>query len=347
MPATFKNAAVKVSVVIATYERADALRETLGSLIDQQYEDWEGIVVGDCCSPLTGEVVRSFGDPRFRYYRLPERCGEQSGPNSVGLAAARGRYVTFLNHDDLLFPDHFVRVVAAMPETGNGFVMSGAVTVIGASGTGVLGAPVIGILIRRPSFKAATPFLSDGLLEPSSSWLVDRQLAAAVGSWRPAAMLVRTPIQDWYLRAVRQGAQIIMLDQITTFYLADVSSVPSGLKLYQRSAEVNRAVFVWLRQVGADAARLEVSRQLELLRQSGKSPEPRGARHMARNAAANMAFPLFRRVGLDLGKLYLRARGHRKGVWLANVLRDRTGELLPPVRDLGELVADPERCRVF
>ncbi|MBI4455969.1 MAG: glycosyltransferase [Acidobacteria bacterium] len=70
MPATIKGNPPKVSVIVATYERADALRETLGSLIDQKYENWEGIVVGDCCGPANAEVVRSFGDPRLRYLYL-------------------------------------------------------------------------------------------------------------------------------------------------------------------------------------------------------------------------------------------------------------------------------------
>jgi glycosyltransferase involved in cell wall biosynthesis len=347
MPRTRVSAAGKVSVIVATYERTDALRETLGSLIDQQYADWEGIVVGDCCSPVTAEVVRSFGDARLRYYRLPERCGEQSGPNSVGLAAAQGRFVAFLNHDDLVLPDHFARMVAAMPTTGKGFVLSGAATVTGASGAGETAAPVIGKLVRRTGLNPAALFLSNILLEPSSSWLVDRRLAVEAGSWRPASTLVRTPLQDWYLRAVRRGADVVMLDPVTTLYLLDGVDAASGRTLYQRSADVNRTVLVWLRQVGADAARFEVSRQLDLLRKSGGSPEPAGTRHWVRNTAGTIAFPLFRRFGLDLGELYLRGRGYKKGEWIAALLRARTGEALSPVRDLGEWVANPDRCRVF
>lgn len=337
----------KISVVVATYHRADALRETLGSLIDQRHENWEGIVVGDCAELHTAEVVRSLGDPRIRYYRLPERFGEQSGPNSLGLAAAQGRYVTFLNHDDLILPDHFERMLAAMPPAGNGFVMGGAVTVVGATGTGGAAQPVFGNLVRPPGLKPVALFMLNFQVEPSSSWLVDRQLASAVGSWRPAAELMRTPIQDWHLRAVRQGARIILLDPITTFYLIDRPDLPPGTRLYDRSADVNRAVLAWIRRVGVEAARLEVRRQFDPQNVREGRRRSRSVGDTARNAAANVAFSLFRWSGLDLGALYLRVRGRRRGWWNEGTLPHRTGESVPRAPNLGELIGDPERCRVF
>ncbi|MGL4880992.1 MAG: glycosyltransferase family 2 protein, partial [Waterburya sp.] len=67
-----------VTLVIATYKRVEALRCTLTSLILQQYQDWTALVIGDCCSDETAEMIRSLGESRIKYYNFPERFGEQS-----------------------------------------------------------------------------------------------------------------------------------------------------------------------------------------------------------------------------------------------------------------------------
>ena len=74
--------------------------------------DWELIVVGDHCTDDTEAVVAGFADPRITWVNLPENAGEQSGPNNEGIRRARGRYLAFLNHDDLYFPDHLATSIA-------------------------------------------------------------------------------------------------------------------------------------------------------------------------------------------------------------------------------------------
>src|SRR5262245_20540828 len=100
--------APRVTFVIATYRRVDALRSTLQALLLQTHADWTALVIGDRCGEETAEAIRSFREPRIRYYNLPRRVGEQSGPNSAGLHLAEGDFISFLNHDDLLLGDHLV-----------------------------------------------------------------------------------------------------------------------------------------------------------------------------------------------------------------------------------------------
>ena len=97
--------------MIATYRRVEALRSTVRSVLLQTHGDWTALVIGDCCGEETADALRGFKDPRVRYYNLPERFGEQSGPNSAGLGLAAGEYVAFLNHDDLLLQDHLAHML--------------------------------------------------------------------------------------------------------------------------------------------------------------------------------------------------------------------------------------------
>jgi glycosyltransferase involved in cell wall biosynthesis len=88
------------SVIVPTYDRAEFLGEALASLQEQTFRDFECIVVDDA-SPRP-VVVPS--DPRFRLLRRPANGGCAAARNS-GLSAASGRFVAFLDDDDLYTSD--------------------------------------------------------------------------------------------------------------------------------------------------------------------------------------------------------------------------------------------------
>jgi glycosyltransferase involved in cell wall biosynthesis len=97
------NQAPAVSVVTATYNRSNVLRYAVESVLAQSFRDWEIIVIGDACTDDTAAVVASYEDSRIRFTNLERNFGEQSGPNNAGFAISRGRYIAYLNHDDLWF----------------------------------------------------------------------------------------------------------------------------------------------------------------------------------------------------------------------------------------------------
>ncbi|MDO6522053.1 glycosyltransferase [Shimia thalassica] len=78
----------RVTVVVATYNRATVLSRTLRTLIAKSLQDWQAVVVGDACSDNTQDVIAALDDKRIQFVNLPERFGEQAGPNSVGMALA-------------------------------------------------------------------------------------------------------------------------------------------------------------------------------------------------------------------------------------------------------------------
>lgn len=95
-------AAPLVSVVVPTYNYARFIGETFDSLRAQTCADWECIVVDDGSTDDTAEVVARWRerDPRISYLRQPNQ--RQAVAKNTGLKQARGRYVQFLDADDLL-----------------------------------------------------------------------------------------------------------------------------------------------------------------------------------------------------------------------------------------------------
>lgn len=97
-----------ISVIIPTYNRADFLRESLNSILNQTYlknipeHDWELIVIDDGSTDSTRKVTGSYGS-LIDYHYMPH--GGVSAARNRGLNRASGRFIAFLDSDDLWKPE--------------------------------------------------------------------------------------------------------------------------------------------------------------------------------------------------------------------------------------------------
>lgn len=119
------------SIVMATYNRADLIPRALESLIGQSESDWELIVVDDGSTDDTQRVIRPVLQQiaRYRYIKLAH-VGVTEAKNTA-IAAAGGRYVTFLDSDDEYKPNHLQsrrKLLAQSPDTD---FLHGGVEIIG------------------------------------------------------------------------------------------------------------------------------------------------------------------------------------------------------------------------
>lgn len=101
-----------VTICVATYNRAELIgSRSLPSLINQSYKNIEIIVIGDCCTDDTENVVRNLADERIRFVNLPERgCYPDepqhrwmvagTTPMNHALRMAKGSFITHLDDDD-------------------------------------------------------------------------------------------------------------------------------------------------------------------------------------------------------------------------------------------------------
>ena len=89
----------KVSVIIPTYNRLPMLKEALDSVLSQDFEDFELIVVDDGSTDGTAEVIKGYGG-RVKLLQYPENRGVSAARNQ-GILKARGKYIAFLDSDDL------------------------------------------------------------------------------------------------------------------------------------------------------------------------------------------------------------------------------------------------------
>jgi teichuronic acid biosynthesis glycosyltransferase TuaG len=111
-----------VSIVMPAYNGAGFIAEAIASVLAQSHQRWELLVVDDCSNDGTGEIARGLGagDPRIRVLETRENSGSAAARN-LGLRECGGRYVAFLDADDLWNPHKLARQLEYMRERAASF----------------------------------------------------------------------------------------------------------------------------------------------------------------------------------------------------------------------------------
>lgn len=111
-----------VSIITPTYNCARFIAETIKSVQAQTYKNWEMIIVDDCSSDNTKEIVEQYlkDDARIKYYCLPKNSGASEARNEA-LRRAKGKWIAFLDSDDLWQPEKLSKQIQFMEKNGYAF----------------------------------------------------------------------------------------------------------------------------------------------------------------------------------------------------------------------------------
>ncbi len=108
-----------VSVIIPTYNHAHFLGRALQSVLDQTYPHWEALVMDNHSQDNTGEVVKSFSDPRIRLLKIHNH-GVIAASRNLGMREAKGEWIAFLDSDDCWYPKKLETIMTAV-ESDNAY----------------------------------------------------------------------------------------------------------------------------------------------------------------------------------------------------------------------------------
>jgi len=90
-----------VSVVIPTYNAEEFIQKCLNSVVAQNYEKYEIIVVDDCSKDQTISIIKSLQIKKLKVFKTKKNSGGPAAPRNLGIAKAKGKYVAFLDQDDV------------------------------------------------------------------------------------------------------------------------------------------------------------------------------------------------------------------------------------------------------
>lgn len=101
---------MKISIITASYNYENYIKETVQSVLSQTYNDWEMIIVDDCSTDNSVNVIKSYNDERIKLFVNEKNLGLKETLKR-GIKEASSDWIVFLESDDVLAPDYLAKKV--------------------------------------------------------------------------------------------------------------------------------------------------------------------------------------------------------------------------------------------
>jgi len=215
------------------------IANTLRSVQCQTFGSWEVIVVDDCSTDATAQIVKEFveQDPRIRYFRLPKNSNLPAVPRNYGIQQARGKYVALLDHDDLWSPRKLQRQVQVLEDDETIAMVHSHLWVVrnGRRFWGILYLP-------SPQKSIATaPKLKNRNKIQCSSVVIKRDVIQRLGGFDES--LEFRAVEDYHLwYRVSQRHRIAFISEIHGMYRLDKTGTSALEDMRRRLQAVDQAL---------------------------------------------------------------------------------------------------------
>jgi glycosyltransferase involved in cell wall biosynthesis len=200
----------KVSVVVPIFNSERTLTRAIDSVLAQTLSDWEIILVDDGSTDGTADLIAQTKLDRVTHIRHPQNRGAAAARNS-GIAAARGRWIAFLDSDDVWKPDKLERQIAALERHGDQNVM-GCATGYSLHKNG----RDLTVSLRMAANQFRHQILYGCTISPGTTLLVERSVFDEIGMFNPA--LRKLEDWDWLLRFAERYELLFVPDVLAEIY---------------------------------------------------------------------------------------------------------------------------------
>ncbi len=114
-----------ISIITPSYNSSEFISETIESVLKQTYNNWEMIIVDDCSNDNSVEIINGFieKEDRIKLIELDKNVGAAEARN-VAIRKAKGRYIAFLDSDDLWIPEKLEKQLSFMKDNEKVFTFS-------------------------------------------------------------------------------------------------------------------------------------------------------------------------------------------------------------------------------
>jgi len=204
-----------VSVITPVYNAEEFIKETIESVLNQTYEDYEYLLIDDCSTDNSADIVQSYAeqDHRVKYIKLKENSGAAVARNT-GLENAKGRFIAFIDSDDVWYPKKLEKQLRFMKENEEAFTYTKYEHI---SEYGQVGA--------APNFPERLNY--SGLLKNTaiacSTVVIDRQV---IGDFRMPLVRKGQDTATW-LKILRNHDYAYLVDEVLNQYRGREGSLSS------------------------------------------------------------------------------------------------------------------------
>jgi glycosyltransferase involved in cell wall biosynthesis len=228
----------RISVVTPCYNAERFIAQTIRSVLDQTYQDFEIIVVDDGSIDGSPQVVQGFSDPRIRL--LSQTNAGPAKARNTGVRAATGEFLAFLDADDLALPHRFATQLAILEED----------PLLSVVGSGYIWIDESGAQLPWPHHSwQHTPDLND-----ISSWLLDCPFVPSATMLRRQAWedvggfdeeLVGPEDWNFWMRLVVTGHRMTWQQEVICLYRRSANSLSENAdRMSVNSPEALRRVLI-------------------------------------------------------------------------------------------------------
>ena len=113
-----------VSIVVPVYNAEKFLKDTINSVLEQTYKNWELLLINDCSKDDSKKIAKSFLSDKIKWIDMPKNGGAALTRNK-GIEEAKGRFICFLDADDLWDKEKLEKQVKFMKEKDCAFSFTG------------------------------------------------------------------------------------------------------------------------------------------------------------------------------------------------------------------------------
>ncbi|GAK89365.1 glycosyltransferase [Nonlabens ulvanivorans] len=116
-----------ISIIIPVFNRVDLVKDTMGSITQQSYQNWECIIIDDGSTDGSQNAIQNFiaTDKRFQFIQRPQEV-KKGAPScrNIGLSHATGDYIQFFDSDDIMIPTMLEDKLALLESGDYDYVIS-------------------------------------------------------------------------------------------------------------------------------------------------------------------------------------------------------------------------------
>lgn len=226
----------KVSVCIPTYNTARYLGQTIESVLQQGYQDYELVICDNASTDETPELVCRYEDSRIRYIRF-EELTNQAGNFNRCLQAARGEYIALLHSDDYFLPGFLGDRISKLTQYPDISFVFGAVRVVDAVGFEV------SVNCQWPNDRLLAEndllaCLLRGVVVSPPSMMVRRSFADRAGAFRTD--LTWGHDWEWTMRLAEQGGACYVAKPLAAYRIHEGSGTAEVLNAAKNGAQERR-----------------------------------------------------------------------------------------------------------
>jgi|GEM_PF-604889 len=200
-----------ITVVIPTYNKADFISQTIESVLQQTYKNFEIVIIDDCSNDNTEQVIQKYLSDKVRYFKHATNWGPGATFND-GIEKACAEYVTFIASDDILLPNHLELIIHEFKKDERLDVVFSRLAVIDEKNN-ITNETRINTNKDKYSLIRQAFYVSN--IFPSPGITFNRSFFKYVGQFNPGLILMHDYALN--IKTVLYG-QFAILPQITVYY---------------------------------------------------------------------------------------------------------------------------------